>query len=61
MGGSGGVRSTSMMRSYRVSMLNIGSLSLIPFGTYLPTDGECQATNQEIDYCNMLFSGPGAE
>ncbi len=55
------VRSTSMRRSYRVSLRNIGSISAL--GTAWvgnPKDSKYY-TNYEEDWTNMTFSGPGAE
>jgi hypothetical protein len=58
MGGSGGVRRTSMMRSHRVSIKpSMSTLSYIAHGTF----GALLVTNYEEDFCNMTFSGIGLE
>jgi hypothetical protein len=58
MTGTDPVRKTSMMRSYRVSIRNIGSISVS--GTAWAGSPKSY-TNYEEDFTNMVYSGPGAE
>jgi hypothetical protein len=50
-------RKTTMFRSYRVSQrTSMGTVSPVPSGRSADDN-----VNFELDFCNMTFSGPGAE